>query len=91
MTTLHATLHTQEGFVLVAVDKDHATSDWESWIVHECDGMGPDGDVPSDGIRWGDVMWQGKCRWCGTPFPDEIYGLWKLHNFERLQQWSGCP
>ena len=85
------TLHVQDDFVLVAVNKHHATGEWSSWIIHECDGTLPSGDPPETGIRWCDVMVHGACRWCGTMLPEEIYGLWKLHNFERFQVWGGCP
>ena len=31
----------------------------------------------------------GKCIECGTQAPEEIHGLWKLHNFEWIQQNGG--
>ena len=56
---------------------------WGSWIYHRCETH--DVDANDNECTWSmSDCHHGKCSWCDTPIPDEIYGIWKLHNFDSL-------
>ena len=52
---------------------------WQSWIWHRC---------PKRDNTWiaCSCVWTGECFPCSEPIPEEIYGLWKLHNFDMIQK-----
>ena len=71
--------------------KRHPTADGRSVIFHKCvknvvEGMDrhlEDWSFPcSDNWNEKDVVW--KCTQCRTLVPEEVLGIWYLHNFDRI-------
>lgn len=69
---MNTTLHREGDFKLSTA----ANWGWKSWIFHW---HAWDEIWLSCGCyRWG------KCGLCGAKIPDEIHGLWKLHNWDEI-------
>ena len=50
---------------------------WESWVYHYC-------ERANGWISCG-CIGSGRCGQCRAKIPDEIWGLWKLHNWDHIQ------
>ena len=77
-----ALLHQQEGCWELRTTTESAERRYglHSYIVHVC---------PVEGFRrywWYLPMTEAPCGGCWKQPPDEIYGLWKLHNWEYIQK-----
>ena len=55
-----------------------------SLLYHLCRGLGYGIKQANSPVR----PRTGDCTACGSKSPDEIRGLWTLHNFDWLQQWN---
>ena len=75
------TLHVEDTWELDALPR--VGNNYASWIWHDC--LGRD-ETRAAGARWAVCHCrEGTCAACGAPIPDEILGLWKLHNWEQIQ------
>ena len=72
-------LHQQDNWFLNPMSMPPpSVTTWVSWIHHEC------GYIP--GLKKYALMDVRKecCAVCKEPIPDEIFTLWKLHNWNML-------
>lgn len=73
---MSTTLHEQNGFKLTTGFLSSGGIGWNSWIYH----------WHADEKMWLSCgcLYSGECGRCAAKIPDEVYGLWKLHNWDEI-------
>ncbi len=80
---MSAPLHVQGLWEMSTMhDPPPTRTTWHSWITHKCR------ILPTQKNYWMVDVNNRCCPTCGLEVPNEIWGLWKLHNFHMMRYLS---